>query len=74
MGMLQPIQCMEYYLRTGFGESTTFSGGKHDMKQELCQGSGAAPPTWQQISTIMIRPSIDLGMESPWKRQLRSAR
>ena len=59
--MLQPIQCMEYYLRTGFGESTTFSGGKHDTKQGLCQGNGAAPPTWQQISTIMIRAQHQLG-------------
>ena len=69
MGMLQPIQCMEYYLRTGFGESTSFSGGKHDKKQGLCQGNGAAPPTWQQISTIMIRAQHRLGhgvlIESP---------
>ena len=61
MRMLQPIRCMEYYLRTGFGESTTYSGGKHDMKQGLCQGNGAAPPTWQQISTIMIRVQLRFG-------------
>ena len=53
-GMLNPIQCMEYYLRTGHGESSTFFGGKGDNKQGLCQGNGAAPPTWQQISSIMI--------------------
>ena len=31
--ILTPIQSMEYYLRTGFGESTTYSGGKDDPKQ-----------------------------------------
>ena len=36
MGMLQPIQNMEYYLRTGYGKSTTFSGRKEDKKQGLC--------------------------------------
>ena len=30
--MLTPIQSMEYYLRTGFGKSTTYSGGKEDPK------------------------------------------
>lgn len=53
-GMLNPIQCMEYYLRTGHGESDSFFGGKGDRKQGLCQGNGAAPPTWQQISSVMI--------------------
>ena len=61
MGMLQPIQCKEYYLRTGFGESTTYSSGKHDTKQGLCQGNGATPPTWQQISTMMIRAQHRFG-------------
>ena len=32
-GMLAPLQSMEYYLRTGFEESTTFSGGTEDPKQ-----------------------------------------
>ena len=52
--MLTPIQSMEYYLRTGFGESTTYSGGKEDPKQGSCQGNTAAPPTWQQISSLLI--------------------
>ena len=54
LGMLRPIECMEYYLRTGFGESTSFFGGKDSHKQCLCQGNGAAPPTWLQISTLLI--------------------
>ena len=44
--MLHPIQNMEYYLRTGFGESSTFFGGSDDKKQGSCQGNGGAPPTW----------------------------
>ena len=32
IGMLEPIQNMEYYLRTGFGESSTFSRGKDNKK------------------------------------------
>ena len=49
--MLEPIQNMEYYVRTGFGESSTHSGGKDNKKQGSCQGNTAAPPTWQQISS-----------------------
>ena len=52
--MLTPIQSVEYYLRTGFVESTTYSGGKEDPKQGSCQGNTAAPPTWQQISSLLI--------------------
>ena len=53
--MLQPIRDMEFYIRTGFGESSTYVGGKDVVKQGGCQGNGAAPPTWQQIATTMIR-------------------
>ena len=53
--MLKPIREMEFFIRTGFGESATSVGGKHVLKQGGCQGNGAAPPTWQQIATTMIR-------------------
>ena len=43
--MLHPIQNMEYYLRTGFGESETFFGGKGANMQGSYQGNGGAPPT-----------------------------
>ena len=52
--MLTPIQSMEYYLRTGFGESTTYSGGKEDPKQGSCQGNTVALPTWQHLSSLLI--------------------
>ena len=52
--MLTPIQSMESYLGTGFGESTTYSVGKEDLKKGSCQGNIAAPPTWQHISSLLI--------------------
>ena len=46
---------MEFYLRTGYGESKNYVGGKEDTKQGGCQGNEAAPATWQQISALMIQ-------------------
>ena len=43
--MLAPIQLMEYYLRTDYGESKTYSGRAKDPKQGACQGNTAAPAT-----------------------------
>ncbi|KAK1748959.1 hypothetical protein QTG54_000898 [Skeletonema marinoi] len=54
LGMLRPLHCMEFYLRTGFGQSTSFCGGAAEGKHGLAQGNGAAPATWQQISSLMI--------------------
>ena len=53
--MLKPIREMEFFIRTAFGESDFFVGGVDDPKQGGGQGNGATPPTWQQISTTMIR-------------------
>ena len=54
ISMLAPIQATEYYLRTGYGESKTYSGGSEDPKQGACQWNTAAPATWQQISSVLI--------------------
>ena len=59
--ILEPIQDIEYYLRTGFGESTTFSGGKDNKNQGICQGNTAAPPTWEQISLLLINAQRHCG-------------
>ena len=53
--MLQPIRDMEFYIRTAHGESDTYAGGRETPKQGKCQGNGASPATWQQISTVMLR-------------------
>ena len=52
--MLKPIREMEFYIRTAFGESSDGVGGADVVKQGGGQGNGAAPPTWQQISAIML--------------------
>ena len=52
--MLHSLHTMEFFLRTGFGQSDDFFGGKEDGKQGLAQGNGAAPASWQQLSTVMI--------------------
>jgi hypothetical protein len=41
--MLGAIENMKFFLRTGFGDSTSFSGGGISIKtQGLCQGNGAS--------------------------------
>jgi hypothetical protein len=48
-----PFQSTEYYLRMGFGKSTTYLGRKEYPKQSTCQGNMAAPQTWQQIISLL---------------------
>ena len=59
--MLKPIQEMEFFICTTFGEFSTPVGRKHNLKQGACQGNGAAPPMWQQISTTMLRAQHKAG-------------
>ena len=54
MGMLQPIQCIEYYLQTGYGESSNYSDKKDNKKQVLCQGNVAAPAAWQILTSLLV--------------------
>jgi hypothetical protein len=54
--MLGAIENMKFFLRTGFGDSTSFLGGGISIKtQVLCQGNGAAPAGWAVISICIIR-------------------
>jgi hypothetical protein len=54
--MLGTIENMKFFLRTGFGDSTSFSGGKtiHIKTQGICQGNGGGPATWGVISIVII--------------------
>jgi hypothetical protein len=53
--MLGAIENMKFFLRTGFGDSATFSGSGISIKtQGLCQGNGAAPAGWAVISICII--------------------
>ena len=50
------IQHMKYYVRTGFGESTSMYGGTRDIPfQGTCQGNGASPAYWILITMVMVR-------------------
>ena len=73
--MLAPIQSMEYYLRTGYGESSTYSGGAEDPKQGSCQGNTGAPATWQQVSSVLVnaqeRAGHGIEMVSPISKKTR---
>ena len=49
------IQNMQYYVRTGFGESEKFYGGKKEVPfQGTCQGNGSSPAYWLIITMIMV--------------------
>jgi len=53
--MLGAIENMKFFLRMGFGDSTSFSGGGISIKtQGLCQGNGATPAGWAVISICII--------------------
>ncbi len=53
--MLEVLQQMQYYLRTGFGQANVpFGSCPDDPCFGLGQGNGAAPPGFSAISTLMI--------------------
>ncbi len=50
------LQTMKFFQRTGFGESKTFFGGAlySPYLMGLGQGNRAAPPSWIQLSAVMV--------------------
>ena len=54
--MLICLQTMKFFQRTGFGESRTFFGGAgiRLYMMGLGQGNRAAPPSWIQLSTVLV--------------------
>jgi hypothetical protein len=55
--MLLCIQGMQFFQRTGQGDSNTFMGNQPSSNplQGLCQGNGAAPACWLMLSSLMMR-------------------
>jgi hypothetical protein len=52
--MLATTENMNFFLWTGFGDSTNFAGGGISIKtQGMCQGNGASPAAWV-VSSICI--------------------
>jgi hypothetical protein len=47
---------MKFFQRTGFGKSTTFFGGPFHFPymMGLGQGNRAAPPSWIQLSAVLV--------------------
>ena len=53
--MLGTIENMKFFLRTGFGDSTSFAGGGISIKtQGMCQGNSALPAGWAVISICIL--------------------
>jgi hypothetical protein len=50
------LQTMKFFQQTGFGESKTFFGGQFyfPYMMGLGQGNRAAPPSWIQLSAVMV--------------------
>ena len=53
--IFREIQNMQYYVRTGYGESEKFYGGKQEIPfQGTCQGNGGSPAYWLIVTMIMV--------------------
>ncbi len=61
VSMLTTIQDMRFYLRTGYGDSEDYAGGKITGRddpikpQGMCQGNGTSPAAWAVTTIPMIR-------------------
>jgi hypothetical protein len=53
--MLGAIENMKFFLRTGFGDSKSFAGGRISIKtQGLTQGNEGWPAGWAVISICIL--------------------
>jgi hypothetical protein len=61
------LQTMKFFQRTGFGDSKTFFGGPNHTPymMGLGQGNHAAPPSWIQLSAVLVNVyrQLDLGTD-----------
>ena len=57
------LQTMKFFQRTGFGESKTFFGGPFCIPyiMGLGQGSRSAPPSWIQLSSVIVNVYKSMG-------------
>jgi hypothetical protein len=60
------LQMMKFFQRTGFGESKMFFGGPFyfPYMMGLSQGNRAAPPSWIQLSAVLVNvfEQLNLGV------------
>ncbi len=60
------LQTMKFFQRTGFGESKTFFGGPSywPYMMGLGQGNRAAPPSWIQLSPVLVNVYKQLNLST----------
>jgi hypothetical protein len=58
------LQMMKFFQRTGFGKSKTFFGGPFyfSYMMRLGQGNRAAPPSWIQLSAVLVNAFKQLNL------------
>ena len=58
------LQTMKFFQRTGFGDSKSYFGGffHQPYMMGLGQGNRAAPPSWIQLSAVMVNVYKQLGL------------
>jgi hypothetical protein len=60
--LLSSIQTMQYVLKTGFGKSEeSYSGTESSPNSGLGQGSGASPPAFTALSSLIINSYCQMG-------------
>ena len=60
--LLLSMRTMQYFLKTGFGESSTSFGGTAESPNSgLGQGSGASPPAFLALSSLIVNAYRRMG-------------
>ncbi len=69
--LLTTMQTMQYVLKTGFGESTeTYGGMSASPNSGLGQGSGASPPGFMALGSLIVNAYITEGWDMVQKSSL----
>lgn len=56
LALLRPLQESRHYIRTAYGDSSTFYGGKRRVPyQGTGQGNSSSSPFWTIVSSIIIK-------------------
>ena len=71
ISMLEPIRRLKHFIRTAYGDSKFYYGGKEWTRDPsgICQGNGAGPAIWALVSS----PLLDMLREAGYGAQLNSA-
>ena len=56
LALLRPLQESRHFIRTAYGDSSTYYGGQRDVPyQGTGQGNSSSSPFWTIVSSIMIK-------------------